>query len=502
MVRWQPITNLSERWRDLARTDLAALVKVWQDQRNRLENTQSFHAFIGKLRRKIAIETGVIERLYSIDRGITHVLIERGIDESLIPHGSTDRPADEVVMIIRDHEDAIAGVFDFVGSQRPLSTSFIKQIHQLLTRNQPTTQAIDQFGRLLTVDLLRGDWKKLPNNPARTNGTIHEYAPPEQTASEMDRLIAWHLEHQREGISPEVEAAWLHHRFTQIHPFQDGNGRVARLLATLVFLKAGWFPLSVIGDQADEQSGRAYYINALERADEGDLKPLVDLFAGAQRRAFVSSLSLAEEAINEKQTRDSVLQAAINTLQRREPKSLQQTLREADGLAETLFKVALARFHEEERDIKALLDNVSPKVSLRVDSASSADSTSASRATYYRFQIIEMAKAFDYYANLNAYKSWLRLSIRVQELQLQTEVLLSFHGLGHEPRGLMMCSAFGYRRLPSDEGGDSVVQGLQPLCEYPFQFSYQDEVTDLQLRFGKWLEATIVLALEYWRRSL
>lgn len=49
-------------------------------------------------------------------------------------------------------------------------------------------------------------------------------------------------------VSPEVEAAWLHHRFTQIHPFQDGNGRIARLLASLVFIKAGWFPLVVTRD--------------------------------------------------------------------------------------------------------------------------------------------------------------------------------------------------------------------------------------------------------------
>ena len=42
---------------------------------------------------------------------------------------------------------------------------------------------------------------------------------------------------------PEVEAAWLHHRFGQIHPFQDGNGRVARALATMIFLRAGFVPL-------------------------------------------------------------------------------------------------------------------------------------------------------------------------------------------------------------------------------------------------------------------
>ncbi len=77
----------------------------------------------------------------------------------------------------------------------------------------------------------------------RPDGLIHEYCPPEQVTSEMDRLIELHREHQIGEIPPEVEAAWLHHRFTQIHPFQDGNGRIARCLASLVFIQAKWFPL-------------------------------------------------------------------------------------------------------------------------------------------------------------------------------------------------------------------------------------------------------------------
>lgn len=83
------------------------------------------------------------------------------------------------------------------------------------------------------------------------------------------------------------EAAWLHHRFTQIHPFQDGNGRVARALATLVCLRAGGFPLVVRGRQKRE------YISALEAADQGDLRPLTGLFERQQRDALVGAISLA-----------------------------------------------------------------------------------------------------------------------------------------------------------------------------------------------------------------
>jgi len=77
----------------------------------------------------------------------------------------------------------------------------------------------------------------------------------------MDRLIAMHLEHDQQGVPPEIEAAWLRHRFSQIHPFQDGNGRVARALASLVFIKAGSFPLTVTGDD------RNRYIGCLQIAD-------------------------------------------------------------------------------------------------------------------------------------------------------------------------------------------------------------------------------------------
>jgi len=97
----------------------------------------------------------------------------------------------------------------------------------------------------------------------------------------MDRLIELHQEHLSKEITPEVEAAWLHHRFIQIHPFQDGNGRMARTLASLVFLRVGWFPLVIHRDDRD------VYIDALEEADRGDLNPLIQLSRGFRRRLSI-----------------------------------------------------------------------------------------------------------------------------------------------------------------------------------------------------------------------
>ena len=86
---------------------------------------------------------------------------------------------------------------------------------------------IDSLGTRTKTAVLKGEYKKLPNSPSREDGSIHEYCPPVHVALEMEKLVGFHKEHERLGVPPEVEAAWLHHRFTQIHPFQDGNGRVA-----------------------------------------------------------------------------------------------------------------------------------------------------------------------------------------------------------------------------------------------------------------------------------
>jgi Fic family protein len=141
--------------------------------------------------------------------------------------------------------------------------------------------------------LEKGRYKTAPNSPTRPDGSVHEYCPPEHTASEMDELMRMHAAHEAQHVPPEVEAAWLHHRFSQIHPFTDGNGRAARAIASLVFIKAGWFPVIVKRDH------KPRYIEALETADKGDLKPLVALFVSFSRSINSASLRCASgEGLN------------------------------------------------------------------------------------------------------------------------------------------------------------------------------------------------------------
>ena len=104
----------------------------------------------------------------------------------------------------------------------------------------------------------------------------------------MERLIRMHHEHERARRLPApLEAAWLHHRFVQIHPFEDGNGRTARLLMSHVFARRGE-PTPVIN--ALEMPG---YFDALQEADRGDLRT----FARMLERKAIEGLESAAYSI-------------------------------------------------------------------------------------------------------------------------------------------------------------------------------------------------------------
>ena len=470
---WRPIEDYKEPASSLAKPELYQLAQVWEEQRQELEKLAALREFHDRLKREWAIETGLLERIYTLDRGTTQILIERGIDASYIPHHSKDQNPHLVAAILHDHEAAIEALFDFVRGERQLSTSYIKELHALLTRNQPTSQAIDSLHRSVEVPLAHGQYKLRPNNPRRANGAIHQYCPPEQTASEMDRLVDLHLGHK---VEPEVEAAWLHHRFTQIHPFQDGNGRVARALASLVLIRAGWFPLVI----RDQQKERANYLDALATADQGDLRPLVKLVADTQRRAFVQALGLSDQVLRLNRA-EQVIEAARDDLARR------HTEREASWegvktLAQGLLDLAEERF----ATIAQTLETETQPLLAEANFWAESESHGGPRDHFFRWQIIQVARQLEYFANTQTYRAWARLVLRTPT---PAEILVSFHVAGKTFRGVLVASA-GFARQEETEEGTRQVVDVAPLSSELFH------------RFREWLEEVLVRGLENWRKGL
>mgnify|MGYP000861742336 CR=1 FL=1 len=280
------IRDLPEDWREFAIPAMRDIENLWRERKERLLGSEELKTFTERLHREWALETGQIENLYDIERGVTQTLIEQGFDAALMPHGSVDKDPEYIQALLNDQQAALEGLFSFVRQERPLSTSYIKELQAAMCRSQTKVAVMDNSGHRFETELLKGEYKKLPNYPKR-NGTTYHYCPPEHAAAEMDRLVAMHLAHQGQDVAPEVEAAWLHHRFTQIHPFQDGNGRVARALASLVLIRAGLFPMVVSRDD------KAIYIESLERADHGDLRSLIFLIAREQQSRFSRAMTIS-----------------------------------------------------------------------------------------------------------------------------------------------------------------------------------------------------------------
>jgi Fic family protein len=484
---WKPIEDLPEHWETLRNQEIHSLFDVWKEQSQKPANSNALKEFNERMKRKWAIETGIIEKLYDIDRGITEILILRGIDASLIPHGTTDRPAEAIVPILNDQQEALETLFDFVKQNRKLSTSYIKEIHQLLTRHQESSTGRDQFGTPIEVPIIKGDWKKWPNNPHRSNGTFHEYCPPEHVASEMDNLIKTHLQHVEDAAPAEVEAAWLHHRFTQIHPFQDGNGRVARCLASLIFIQHGWFPLVVSREQ------RIAYIEALEKADDGDLKPLIRLFADIQKMAFISAISLSEDILttSEELTIRRIVESAANKIRAGLREDTDYMNRVLD-YAEKIRQITYVRFERIQRVVDAELRNIDPAFICSVEAGISENNF------YFKEQIIRTARILDYYANTNKYREWIRLKILERH---QTNIIASIHCIGRDFNGIMAVSAFSYQREKNDDGLISQVN-FNTVCRELFQFNYREEWESIEQRYQDWMDETMIIALACWRKYL
>ena len=204
-MNYQKIKKISEG-NDISKlysSELDALSKLWKEKKKELENSGEYKQFIKKMQREWAIETGIIERLYSWDRGVTETLIEHGIDSSLISHGSgiNRDESEHIAKIIQNQENIVEGLFSFVKGDQPFSEFFIRSMHEQFTENQNFTEAITPDGDLIRVPLLKGEYKKHSNNPKRPDGIIHEYCPPELVNDEMQALVNEYNEHEKLYIS-------------------------------------------------------------------------------------------------------------------------------------------------------------------------------------------------------------------------------------------------------------------------------------------------------------
>ena len=186
---------------------------------------------------------------------------------------------------IKGHDEAVKLLFSLIEQQdaTPLNESFIRELHKIALVEPYRSPSQTMDGTPTTKLIQPGQYKTQPNHVRTSTGAIHYYASPEETPAKMGDLVAWYrLQADRGELHPLLLAAAFHYRFVAIHPFDDGNGRLARLLMNFILMRHD-FPPIVIPLGKKEQ-----YLRSLEQADTGDL----ELFTILIGEELLNSLNL------------------------------------------------------------------------------------------------------------------------------------------------------------------------------------------------------------------
>ncbi|MYC62938.1 MAG: Fic family protein [Caldilineaceae bacterium SB0661_bin_34] len=260
---WQGIQPLSPA--DMKRT--FDHEDLWQRRFRALRTSPNEQDRIkkGKFRfvNSLVIETGAIAGLYELTEEMTEALVRSGFDslrgrrkKGVDPHISNListfrqrnlKGVDYLLNVLADHTQAHSKILDFVLEDRPITKYAIRGLHQLIIAHQETYDADDSLGKRVIRKMEPGAFRMFPaypNNPTQPDGTTIPYVPYEQIDSQLDRLLELYGDY-RKTCHPLLVGAWLHHRFAQIHPFPDGNGRTGRMLLNWHLWSADWNPVSV-----------------------------------------------------------------------------------------------------------------------------------------------------------------------------------------------------------------------------------------------------------------
>ena len=169
----------------------------------------------------------------------------------------------------------------------PLTQNFIRTLHKTLLREDYTVYRNLPGGMQTSYVIHAGQYKTRPNSVITRYGDRFEYASPEETPGLMADLVDWYNKAEMEGkLSPIELAALFHYRYIRIHPFEDGNGRIARLMVNYI-LTIHNYPMIVVRSREKSKYLEALHQSDLEvgsapsdgaHADIKDIRPFMKYF--------------------------------------------------------------------------------------------------------------------------------------------------------------------------------------------------------------------------------
>ena len=500
LFKWESIKPLGDSDVRTPLKEVQPLVDQWNTRVKELTDTEPdvLVEFWKRLIRHWSIETGVLERVYQISEGVTKILVEQGLSSDLVERSESTMDPQLLITILRDHQEAVELCMDIVSKQRKLTIGSIKELHACIMKNQTTTTTFDEKGIARQIQLHPGDYKKWPNSVTLPDGSIHEYAPPEQVTSEMESLVTW-----AEGyidLDPIVVAAWIHHRFTQIHPFQDGNGRLARVLANLILIRKKLLPVVI------RRTDREKYLEALRLADTGDLTHLVYFFENREKDTLLTAISFEPFELKSLQSvspEETAKQIALRF--KRGQDSIRSQLLDILKTNCLLAKVGLHHALDELEVVHKLwhesgLETSPPQHSWGGpdDFGQEGDFYQPSTNHYFQRQIVELAQQHQIWINREGGRFWFR--VRMHRFEERFQFICAIALVGKQPRGTAVALAFAETSQTPDEEETRMQSAIECMLR-PFPISQNEEFEKTEQQFKEWVGECLALAIAEWGRT-
>jgi len=259
---------------------------------------------------------------------------------------------------VRNYWTALLRVEEWAAEKKPLSEELIRRLHALVTKGSGSSSGTESKAGA------RPKPKPTPyrdgQNVIRDSATgAIVYLPPEakDVPTLMTAMVRWSQQAERDGVPVPLIAALAHYQFVTIHPYYDGNGRTARLLATFILHRGGYglnglFSLEELHSQDLEGYYRALathpHHNYYEGREEADLSPWLEYFiettAGVFRMARDEALASARAGVpaepEELRSLDPRARAVLVLFAKKE-KVKTSDVAEALGLSDRMARVLL-----------------------------------------------------------------------------------------------------------------------------------------------------------------
>ena len=170
---------------------------------------------------------------------------------------------------MKAHNVAIEHTRRLASDNQVLTEGDVRDLNKILLKEPFWQPSVTPDGQPASKRVVPGQYKTQPNHVRTASGELYRFAEPEETPPLMEKWIHdFRHDLERNAYPLPMFLAESHHEFLRIHPFDDGNGRTARLIANYVLLKKNLPPIVIQSVERDR------YLSGLQNADAGKIMPL------------------------------------------------------------------------------------------------------------------------------------------------------------------------------------------------------------------------------------